>query len=506
MEFRKSAPSHDQGTLPKERWMQTSRQALDPAPTATAISAPSNFARTRSASRPIMALLCGLLMLPLARAVLASPAALQVNKGYSSGKRIGAAVCGLGDLNGDGYDDFAVGLPYEHGENGGGPDGDPGTRWEGRVRIYSGADYALLMELKSPAKAARFGYSINSAGDVNMDGYLDLIVGAPYDSSSVELGGRAFVFSGQEGAVLYTLSGPEEGELFGTCVDGAGDVDGDGYDDLIIGAPLNSVAHEGSGRAYVISGKTGASLHLFDGDAVGDRLGFSVAGASDVDNDGYDDLIVGAPQPIRSGSFVGAGYARVYSGMDGSTLHTLTGTDGGDQFGCSVDGGEDLDLDGYDDLIVGAKLEDIDANPLNGDGYGSVRAFSGFDGSQLFGLFGSSAGDLLGQSVSGAGDVNMDGYPDFIAGASQPSFTNTSNAPGYIRVYSGLNGSSLHSVPGNSASLAFGWAVAGAGDVNGDGYCDVIVGDPLYLKDGAVGGRVRVLSGASGSSLVLIDE
>ncbi len=486
--------------------MQASRQDLNTAPGVTAPSPPNPFARAGSASRPILTLLCGLLLLSLAREVLANPATLQVNKGYSGGKRIGAAVCGLGDLNGDGYDDFAVGLPYEHGEDGGGPDGDPGTRWEGRVRVYSGADFALLMELKSPAKAARFGHSINSAGDVNMDGYLDLIVGAPYDSSSVKRGGRAFVFSGQEGALLYEFSGPEEGELFGTCVDGAGDVDGDGYDDVIIGAPLNSLAHQGSGRAYVLSGKTGASLHLFDGDAVGDRMGFSVAGAGDVDNDGYDDLIVGVPQPIRSGSFVGAGYARVYSGLDGSTLHTLTGIDGGDQFGCSVDGGDDLDLDGYCDLIVGAKLEDIDANALNGDGFGSVRVFSGLDGSQIFGLFGTSAGDLLGHSVACAGDVNMDGYPDFIAGASQPSFTNTSNAPGYIRVYSGLNGSSLHSVPGNSASLAFGWAVGGAGDVNGDGYCDVIVGDPLYLNNGAVGGRVRVLSGASGTSLVLIDQ
>ena len=153
-----------------------------------------------------------------------------------------------------------------------------------------------------------FGETVSGAGDVNGDGFDDVIVGAIFDDNNGERSGSARVFSGVDGAVLYTFDGDSAGDHFGRFVSGAGDVNSDGFDDVIVGAPLDDNNGGGSGSARVFSGIDGSVLYTFDGDAANDILGVSVSCAGDVNGDGVADSIVGA----SGGGGIRGGYARVF--------------------------------------------------------------------------------------------------------------------------------------------------------------------------------------------------
>ena len=310
------------------------------------------------------------------------------------------------------------------------------------------------------------GRSVSGAGDVNGDGFADLIVGAPSDDNNGTNSGSARVYSGIDGNVLYTFDGDDVGDRLGSSVSGAGDVNGDGFADLIVGAPCDDTNGSFSGSARVYSGIDGNVLYTFNGDGEGDDLGRSVSGAGDVNGDGFADLIVGAPFAINVGSPT-SGSARVYSGIDGNVLYTFDGDDVSDQLGSSVSGAGDVNGDGFADLIVGAPCDDN-----NGFRSGSARVYSGIDGSVLYTFDGDGEDDDLGVSVSGAGDVNGDGFADLIVGA--PGVDTNGDGSGSARVYSGIDGNVLHTFIGAAGDL--GVSVSGAGDVNGDGVADLIVG------------------------------
>jgi len=225
----------------------------------------------------------------------------------------------------------------------------------------------------------QFGISLSNAGDVNGDGFDDLIVGAPRDDNNRTDSGSASVFSGMDGRVLYTSDGDSTDDRFGTSVSRAGDVNGDGFADWIVGARLDDDNGENSGSARVFSGVDGRVLYTFRGDSAGDDFGVSVSGAGDVNGDGFDDLIVGARYDDNNGT--DSGSARVFSGVDGSVLYTLNGDSAGDRFGRSVADAGDVNNDGFCDLIVGATLSDT-----HGSDFGSARVFSGKNGSTLYTL------------------------------------------------------------------------------------------------------------------------
>ena len=340
-----------------------------------------------------------------------------------------------------------------------------------------------LLIFNSDSTNDGFGRSVSGAGDVNGDGFADLIVGA----ASAAVGGSAEVLSGIDGSVLYNFNGDSFGDQFGTSVSGAGDVNGDGFADLIVGA-----SQDDEGSARVFSGVDGSVLYNFDGDSFIDQFGFSVSGAGDVNGDGVADLIVGARLDDNNGS--NSGSARVFSGTDGSVLYTFDGDSAGDFFGQSVSGAGDVNGDGFDDLIVGAPLDSID--PIDVTDSGSARVLSGADGSVLYTFNGDSALDAFGNSVSGAGDVNGDGFDDLIVGAPTDSTNGTDS--GSATVLSGADGSVLYKFVGDSAFQLFGLSVSGAGDVNGDGADDLIVGTRNTTA--------RVFSGADGSVIYDIDS
>ena len=272
---------------------------------------------------------------------------------------------------------------------------------------------------------------------------------------------------------LFTVNSISGDDYFGASVSGAGDVNGDGQPDIIVGAPSRN--RPGVSYSRVFSGADGSVLYTLGLSPSNSTQssGRSVSGAGDVDGDGVADLIVGASGP------------RVYSGFDGSILYTFESEEL-DGLGFSVSGVGDLNGDGRADLFVGAVGDDN-----NGSDSGSAQVFSGQDGSVLFTFNGDSTNDGMGFSVSGAGDVNNDGIPDLIAGLKYGG--------DYARVFSGQDGSTLHTFHADSRWDGFGNAVSGAGDVNGDGFDDLIVGASSDFIDGTEVGSASVFSGLDGS-------
>ncbi len=353
----------------------------------------------------------------------------------------------------------------------------------GSARVISGSTGVVLYTFYGDSGGDRFGVSVSGAGDVNGDGFDDLIVGAFLDDNNGADSGSARVFSGADGAILYTFNGDSAGDLFGGSVGDAGDVNRDGFGDLIVGANRDGNNGPNAGSARVFSGATGAILYTFNGDSANDLFGVSVSGAGDVNGDGFDDLIVGATGDDNNGT--NSGSARVLSGATGAILYTFNGDSANDFFGVSVSGAGDVNADGFDDLIAGAYFDDN-----NGADSGSARVFSGKTGAILHMFNGDSAGDRFGFSVSRAGDVDGDGFDDLIVGA--PYDDNNGSNSGGARVLSGRTGVILHTFNGDAANDNFGWSASGAGDLNGDGFDDLIVGAPLNDNNAPNSGSARM--------------
>lgn len=383
--------------------------------------------------------------------------------------------------------------------------------------------------LNGEAAGDQFGYSVASAGDVNGDGKMDFIVGAPFADNDA---GSAYVYSGADGSLLYKKNGLSAGneDQFGISVAGVGDINGDGKGDFIIGAWRADLIDSGSidnGSAFLYSGANGALLYRKDGfplRAVPSALfGYAVAGPGDVNGDAVPDFIVtsitGGNAYVYSGAngdllyqrtgyfsvskvgdvdadgkadFItgGGGSAYIYSGGAGVLLHRIDGGEPGDQLGNSVSGVGDIDGDARPDIIVGAPNASRDT--LVQAGWAFV--FSGVSDSLRFEKSGG-VGDRFGFSVSGGGDINGDGKNDFIVGAPQADLANFFTDAGSAYVYSGQTGGLLYRMNGFVAHDRFGSSVALIGDVNSDNRADFIVGAPLADPSGVFDcGAVYVFS------------
>ncbi len=343
----------------------------------------------------------------------------------------------------------------------------------------------VLLTTKFGDKANdRFGTSVRSAGDVNNDGRPDYVVGAPESGNVLNAGqGFARVFSGANGSILYTFDGTTNGDAYGTSVDGAGDVNADGFADIVIGAPQVSSIGNNRGRVTVRSGANGATLLTFDGAADNEKLGLLVVGIGDVNNDGRPDILAASREAAGGGTQ--RGVVRVYSGLNGAILHNLTGSSDAMRLGLSADGIGDVNGDGRADFIVSTLTA-------------GVRVYSGMTGAVLYTIPSPSSNDLFGVSVASVADLTGDGVRDVLVGATQDANIFVQGV-GYVSLYNGATGAFVRTHPGAAIGDRFGIACGDAGDLNGDGKSEILVGADQF--NSAFKGYVRVLDGATGNVL-----
>ena len=312
-------------------------------------------------------------------------------------------------------------------------------------------------KLDGEASSDESGHSVSAAGDINGDGYSDLLIGA-FGHNSGSTGGRSYVFFGGpavgnsgllalsnlNGVNGFKLDGETSGDSSGWSVSAAGDINGDGYSDLLIGA----YSHNGYfGRSYGVFGGpsvggsgllslsnlNGVNGFKLDGEASGDQSGFSVSAAGDINGDGYSDLVIGAPQHngvtgrsyvVFGGSSVGGSGLLALSSLNGANGFKLDGEASGDFSGNSVSAAGDINGDGYSDLLIGAYGHGIGRSYVvfGGPSVGSsgLLALSSLNGVNGFKLDAEASGDgtdpASGRSVSAAGDINGDGYADLVIG------------------------------------------------------------------------------------------
>lgn len=331
----------------------------------------------------------------------------------------------------------------------------------------------VLHEWRGSGPGQELGWEARNVGDVDGDGVSDAVMSAPANQPGGDSSGTVFVYSGASGELLWQARG-EPGDQLGMGVESAGDVNGDGTPDVVAGAP-------GSERVYVYDGRTGKVLRTFKGSEADEGgFGAKAAGTGDIDLDGLGDLVVGSPAADG-----GAGAAYVYSGADGSLLARYEG-DEGSALGSTVAGGAGF-------VVVGAPN-------AGAEGRGEVLVYRGAAAAPSFVIQAEPTGRRLGgMFASVVGDVDADGTPDIYASDWQDA----SDGPvtGRIYVHSGATGERLLTLVGEGAGQGFGIGPARAGDVNGDGHADLVIGAWQYGGAAHSGGRVYVYSGQDGSLL-----
>lgn len=397
-------------------------------------------------------------------------------------------VASAGDVNGDGYPDVLVASrSYVYN----------GISGAGRVCLYYGSKDGLST---TPAWVVYgttsdwFGRCVACAGDVNGDGYSDIIISQGYLDESNEYSatrGHVYVWYGSKNGLKanptpatadWKMDGPTANETFGFSCATAGDVNGDGYADIIIGAPTYDSPTHSAGRAYVYYGSaTGLAATpawTLQGTQFSQTLGWSVASAGDVNHDGYGDIIVGSPSrfdysrpgsaSVFHGSAAGLSAAPNWTASLGVTY---------DEFGYGVGCAGDVNKDGYSDVIISAP-QYSGAQHYQGAAFVYHGSSAGLPASPNWSVFGRQAGDDLGSAVSTAGDFNGDGYSDVIVGTYlfDDVTTNDGAAAIYYGTPSGLTTASTKlEYTQHTTGGFFGLWAASLKDINKDGCDDVVV-------------------------------
>ena len=490
-----------------------------------------------------------------------------VINGVDAYDRSGRSVSNAGDVNGDGIDDLIISASgagnYSSGESyvvfGG---NDVGSNGSLELSALNGTNGFVLNGVDEFDYSGR---SVSNAGDVNGDGIDDLVIGTPgadfngnrygYNAgeSYVVFGGSdvgsdgSLELSALNGANGFVLNGVDAHDGSGRSVSNAGDINGDGINDLIIGTSGaepngtnyagesyvvfggNDVGSDGSLELSALDGTNGFVLNGVDSY---DSSGRSVSNAGDINGDGIDDLVIGAPYAdINNSSYTGESYvvfgsndigsdgSLELSALDGTNGFVINGVDEFDDSGYSVSNAGDVNGDGIDDLVIGAPFADPNGNESAGESYvvfggndvgsnGSLE-LSALDGTNGFVIDGIEEFDISGRSVSNAGDVNGDGLDDLVIGADiAESNGNYYSGESYV-IFGGsdlgsngslelsaLNGNNGFVINGVNSGDSSGSSVSNAGDINGDGIDDLVIGAPYADPNG---------NNSSGESYVIFE-
>ncbi|MEL6796180.1 MAG: integrin alpha [Planctomycetota bacterium] len=493
-------------------------------------------------------------------------------KGIDPDDRSGWSVSSAGDVNADGIDDIVIGAPRAA----------PGGRViAGETYVVFGRDTAAASGFPASVDLAMLdgttgfvingvdgrvdgltagdfsGVSVSSAGDINGDGIDDLVIGAVVEQSFGIGPGETYVVFGRDtgaaggfpasldlatldGSNGFQINGDQPLDRSGWAVSAAGDINGDGIGDLVIGAfGAFGGAFFDTGERYIVFGRDTAAAGNFPpvlalaglngtdgfvlhGIDIGDRSGRAVASAGDVNGDGIDDLLIGAPTAAPGGrttagqSYVFFGRETAVSGsfaavedlgsLDGVDGFAINGVDPGDWSGISVSSAGDVNADGVVDLLIGAAFADIGGQELVGrtyvvfgrdasatGGFPAAVELSSLDGTNGYVINGISGGsfdgDRSGFSVSSAGDVNNDGTADLLIGAVAASPNGEFEAGESYVIFGGalvgasgvlelssLDGENGFVLSGIDAGDNSGFSVSSAGDVNADGVTDLLIG------------------------------
>lgn len=484
----------------------------------------------------------------------------------------GARVARLGDVNGDGIDDFILLAPDF--------DFTSSFSSEGRAYIIFGQDGGFGDEFLLADLDNTLGFTIDglqtfgdfgdaaTGADINGDGFNDIIIGSELQNSvNFNRGGSVFVRFGAEdgfsnitvddltGDVGFRLNGQNDpaGDLLGSDVDRAGDFNGDGIEDFIVGARLKNAPEfadqggnaDNSGEAYIVFGTTDGFPDLFTNDDIDGTNGItlqgfadasfgnSVAGIGDINGDGFDDVLIGAPFGFDNQTFEESNFAAVVFGSDSGLdpvidLATLDGTDGfllegengSDEFGVDVAGIGDVNGDGIDDFMIGAPGFIPEGAPENfEDGFGAAYVVFGstgpfgpsfdistLDGTNGFRMEGLVQNEALGSTVKGIGDFNGDGFDDLaVLNNESQAFVIFGTDQGFaadidLTALDGLNGFVIEADVNNESISD----ISNAGDVNNDGFDDLLIGSGFLRNSGPVefaGGAFILYGGPTGQRI-----
>jgi hypothetical protein len=435
-------------------------------------------------------------------------------EGDQAGAGFGYSVASAGDVNGDGFGDVIVGaFDYDNGEIN-----------EGAAFVYLGSSVGLSTTatlLESNQTGASFGNSVASAGDINGDGYSDVIIGSSYYDNGETNEGAALIYMGSSAglstnpAVVLEIDQAEA--YFGWSVASAGDVNGDGFGDVVVGAYLYDNGETDEGAAFVYlgsgSGLSPTASSILESNQAYAYMGISVASAGDVNGDGFGDIVMGAS--LYDNGETDEGVAFVYlgssTGLSSTASSTLECNQALAYLGHSVASAGDINGDGFGDIIVGA-FSYNNGESDEGAAFVYLGSESGLSTTASVILESNQANSYLGKSVASAGDVNGDGFGDLVVGA--PDYTNGESEEGAAFVYLG-SGSGLATTAGWQVESEqdyayFGTSVASAGDVNGDGFADVIVGSPYYdngeTEEGAAFVYIGSATGLSTTAITTLES
>jgi hypothetical protein len=407
--------------------------------------------------------------LPLAAAtalaLAATPAAAQNHfslDGSEADNGLGTSSANIGDINQDGYADAVLGEP---GSANNGID-------SGRVRVISGKNGALIRTHDGPGPGRRMGKVVSAAGDQNGDGVPDYAIGSTFGNEFMYPSGEIELRSGADGSLIRTYSSSSNWDHFGASLAAVGDIDGDGLDDLAIGAYDDDWSGLGSGAVFIYSGADGHAIHTLRGAHPWDRFGFSLIGCGDMDFDGVPDFGVGAPN--QKAGAKSAGKVTFHSGATGAQLSSARGRDRNAFFGTGMVSLGDINGDMVPDAAVSGIDDSTNIKGLDAH----VQIISGADGSVIQTLEQEADGERFGFALA-AVDVNGDGLKDLIAGTPMAGqIGGTGLASGRIEAFSGPSGRLLFRQDGDTTRARFGGAICSVDDLDGNGLPELLVSSP----------------------------
>lgn len=432
-----------------------------------------------------------------------------LNTGYTlrfnypqASSQFGYAIANAGDVNGDGYDDLIVGA-YNY---------DNGQTNEGAAFLFLGSSTGISNTtpawiFESNQASAQLGFSVAGNCDFNKDGYKDVIIGANLFDNVQTNEGRVFVFYGSASGLPTTASWTAEPNVasaqFGYAVACVGDINNDTYDDLLVGAPNLKTTLNNEGKAFLYKGSStglaATAAWSYVGGLASANFGKSVSGAMDINNDGFKDIMVGAP--AYKNTLTGEGAVFIFKGS--STVPQTTPTwslFGGvtsAAFGTSISYAKKLNNDNFADIVIGAPAY---KNTLAGEGAVFVYygSSTGPTASPLI-AYGGQTSAALGTEVKSAGDLDLDGYNDIAVSANM--FDNGQTNEGAVYVYmgsaAGVSLTNSWKTEGNLASAQYGKSIAGDADFNGDGFGDLVISAPAYNLTTTADGALFTFYGSS---------